>query len=66
MDDMIRHGLEARKDWAAYHAATLGEQPRYHNRPDCVDGSSIADKDVRDGTDGRQLCEKCRTAEHSH
>jgi len=59
MDDLIRHGVEARKDWDAYHTAVEEERPRYHNRPDCEDGSKIADKDIRPGTGSRPLCDKC-------
>lgn len=65
MDDLIRHGLEARKDWAAYHSASQEADPRYHNRPDCRDGLQIKEESIRAGTDGRPLCDKCRTAERS-
>jgi hypothetical protein len=64
MDDLIRHGEEARTDWRAYHSATAGPDPRYHNRPDCEDGAVVSDEDIREGTDSRQLCDKCRAAEH--
>jgi hypothetical protein len=63
MDDLIRYGVEARKDWSAYHTAAEEASPRYHNRPDCVDGSAIEDKDIRAGTGGRPLCDKCRSAQ---
>jgi hypothetical protein len=65
MDDLIRYGIEARKDWSAYHTASQEPDPRYHNRPDCEDGSQIKDENIRAGTDGRPLCDKCRTAERS-
>ncbi|MGD0862609.1 MAG: hypothetical protein ABSA21_07585 [Candidatus Limnocylindrales bacterium] len=65
MDDLIRHGVEARKDWSAYHTAAEEEHPRYHNRPDCEDGSRIEDKNIRAGTDYRPLCDKCRAAQRS-
>ncbi len=61
MDDLIRHGVEARKDWSAYYTITEEAFPRYHNRPDCVDGAAIEDKNIRAGTDGRPLCDKCRS-----
>lgn len=60
MDELIRHGVEARKDWSAYYTVAVEDPPRYHNRPDCEDGSKIADKDIRAGTDHRALCDKCR------
>lgn len=63
MDELIRHGLDARKDWEAYHSAVKSADPRYHNRPDCADGSLIGDDDIRAGTDMRPLCEKCRSTE---
>jgi hypothetical protein len=63
MDDLIRHGIEARKDWNSYHTASAEPFPRYHNRPDCEDGSVMPDKDIRAGTDGRALCDKCRQAQ---
>jgi hypothetical protein len=63
MDELIRHGFEARKDWSAYYTTAVESPARYHNRPDCEDGSKIAEKDLRAGTDGRQLCEKCRAAQ---
>jgi hypothetical protein len=65
MDDVIRHGIEARKDWSAYYTVAQELDPRYHNRPDCVDGSRIADKDIRAGTDDRPLCDKCRQSQRS-
>jgi len=63
MDDLIRHGVEARKDWSAYHTAAEEEHPRYHNRPDCVDGRKIADENIREGTADRPLCDVCRSAQ---
>jgi hypothetical protein len=63
MDDLIRHGVEARNDWSSYYTTATEASPRYHNRPDCEDGSAIADKDIRPGTEGRPLCEKCRQAQ---
>jgi hypothetical protein len=64
MDDLTtQHGMEARKDWSAYCTIAPETPPRYHNRPDCEDGSKIEEKDIRAGTDGRPLCEKCRSAE---
>ncbi len=63
MDNLIRHGIEARKDWSSYHTAATETVPRYHNRPDCEDGSAIPDKDLRSGTDGRPLCDNCRQAQ---
>jgi hypothetical protein len=65
MDDLIRHGIEARKDWAAYHTTSEEAVPRYHNRPNCEDGSQIKEESIRAGTDGRPLCDKCRAAEKS-
>jgi hypothetical protein len=63
MEELIRQGLRARKDWDAYHTTSAEEPPRYHNRPDCEDGSQINEEDVRAGTDGRPLCDKCRNAQ---
>jgi hypothetical protein len=63
MDNLIRYGIEARKDWGAYHTTSEEAHPRYHNRPDCEDGSKIEDKDLRAGTDDRPLCDKCRSAQ---
>ncbi|MGA2513607.1 MAG: hypothetical protein ABSG37_08300 [Candidatus Limnocylindrales bacterium] len=63
MDDLTRHGIEGRNDWRSYHSASEGADPRYHNRPDCPDGRSIADKDMREGTAGRPLCDSCRGAQ---
>ncbi len=63
MDDQIRHGVEARKDWSAYYTIAEEAFPRYHNRPDCEDGSRIADKVIRAGTAGRALCDKCRRSQ---
>ena len=61
MEERVRHGTEARKDWSAYHTAAKEASPRYHNRPDCVDGSQIEAKDIREGTADRPLCERCRS-----
>lgn len=63
MDDVIRHGVEARQDWSAYYTALEEAHPRYHNRPNCEDGALIEDKDIRAGTDNRPLCEKCRNSQ---
>lgn len=63
MDEQIRHGIEARKDWSAYYTVSEEAFPRYHNRPDCKDGSLITDKDIRAGTGGRPLCDICRQAQ---
>ena len=63
MDELIRNGIEARKDWSAYYTTAVEPFPRYHNRPDCVDGSQITDKEIRSGTGGRSLCDKCRQAQ---
>jgi hypothetical protein len=63
VDDLIRHGIEARKDWDSYYTISEEAPPRYHNRPDCEDGSEIDDKSIRAGTGNRPLCEKCRMAE---
>jgi hypothetical protein len=63
MNDLTRHGLEARRDWAGYHSAVEGADPRYHNRPDCPEGSKIADSDIREGTAHRPLCDWCRSSE---
>lgn len=60
MEDQIRHGNEARKDWDAYHSVVAGPDPRYHNRPDCPEGSQIKDADIRAGTAYRPLCDWCR------
>ncbi len=65
MDELVtQHGLAARKDWSAYYTTSPEAPPRYHNRPDCEDGSKIEEANIRAGTDGRPLCEKCRTGEH--
>lgn len=66
MDDLIRHGLEARADWRAYYSVIEEANPTYHNRPDCVDGAAIKDESIREGTDNRPLCEKCHTAQHTN
>jgi hypothetical protein len=63
MDELIRNGIEARKDWSAYHTTAEEAFPRYHNRPDCVDGSKVSDKEIRAGTGGRPLCDFCRQAQ---
>jgi hypothetical protein len=63
MDDLVSHGIEARADWRAYHSALEEADPRYHNRPDCVDGALIEDENIREGTDARPLCDKCRSSE---
>jgi hypothetical protein len=63
MDELIRHGVEARDDWSAYHTTAVETSPRYHNRPDCEDGSRIPDEELREGTDGRSLCDKCRQSQ---
>ena len=63
MDDLIRYGIEARKDWSAYHTTSDEAFPRYHNRPDCEDGSRIPDRELRVGTAGRPLCDKCRQSQ---
>ena len=47
MDDLIRHGMEARVDWRAYHTVFEEPSPRYHNRPDCADGAEIEDRNIR-------------------
>jgi hypothetical protein len=65
MDDLIRHGIEARKDWRAYHTAAEEAHPRYHNRPECWDGSLIEDNDIREGTDDRPLCDECRSSKRA-
>lgn len=64
MDDLIRHGMEARVDWRAYYTVFEEPSPRYHNRPDCADGAEIEDRNIREGTDNRPLCDKCHAAEH--
>jgi hypothetical protein len=64
MFDLITQGLAARADWRGYHSAIEEADPRYHNRPDCVDGAAIEDENIREGTDGRPLCEKCHSAMH--
>jgi len=64
MDNLISHGIEARSDWRAYHSAIEEADPRYHNRPDCVDGAAIEDENIREGTADRPLCDKCHSAEH--
>lgn len=66
MDDLIRHGVEARADWRAYYSAAEEADPRYHNRPDCVDGAAIEEENIREGTDHRPLCDKCHSAEHTN
>ena len=63
MDELIRNGIEARKDWSAYYTVAQESFPRYHNRPDCEDGLKVTDKEIRAGTGGRSLCEKCRQAQ---
>jgi hypothetical protein len=64
MDDLITHGIEARADWRAYHSKIEEADPRYHNRPDCVDGAAIEDENLLVGTGDRPLCDKCHSAEH--
>lgn len=66
MDDVTRHAVEARADWRAYYSAVEDKDPRYHNRPDCVDGAAIREADIREGTGHYPLCEKCHTAQHTN
>lgn len=63
MNELIRHGLEAKADWAPYHSVVEGQDPRYHNRPDCEDGARIDESSIRQGTAYRQLCDRCRSAQ---
>jgi hypothetical protein len=63
MDDQSRHGLEARADWASYHSAVEGPDARYHNRPDCPEGSKIPQNEIREGSAYRALCDLCRSAQ---
>ncbi|MFI5259648.1 MAG: hypothetical protein ACHQ01_08585 [Candidatus Limnocylindrales bacterium] len=65
MNELIRHGIVARADWAGYHTALEEPDPRYHNRPDCEDGSAINDEDIREGSAYRALCDRCRIAQKS-
>jgi hypothetical protein len=64
MDDLIRHGVEARADWREYYSALEAADARYHNRPDCVVGAAIDDVNMRWGTADRPLCDTCHSAEH--
>jgi hypothetical protein len=63
MDEITRHGIEARRDWSAYYTAAVEGHPRYHNRPACEAGAAIKDEDIRAGTDYRPLCDDCRQAQ---
>jgi hypothetical protein len=63
MEDQIRHGVEARKDWSAYHSTLEGADPRYHNHPRCPEGAQIREADIRPGTAMRPLCDWCRQAQ---
>jgi hypothetical protein len=62
-EDLSWHGISARADWRAYHVVSDRTEARYHNSPDCPQGATIADSDIREGTDGRQLCDQCRNRE---
>lgn len=63
-EEEMRHGREARKDWNSYHSAVETPNACYHNRPDCIDGATIDEEVLREGTADRPLCEACRSAEH--
>lgn len=45
---------------APWYSAKKNDPNVYHNNTECNTGNNIEKENIRQGTDGRPLCEECR------